>query len=258
MYTFCRFTYASITLTLALAIMLHSHSFKTSARIILYHFIIGLEMISFLSFGVIMWIKREMSVMYALITKATCFTCIASWQEKVEHLKNHYHEQEWFPSLKSQCSFSYLPSREDAQIVKNNLVTLVSQILTQYIQGMSCLSKFVPQHIMHKYSKEMSRKSEVIVLDILMKNENCHSDMVEIMTTMQGYLGNDYPSDRRVASGGDHLTCERQLGAQRHMMDGDTPKDRLVLLEPQAEDWHCLVCVLGVSTCCCTCRYMHI
>lgn len=161
-------------------------------------------------------------------------------------------------SLKSQCSFSYLPSREDAQIVKNNLVTLVSQILTQYIQGMSCLSKFVPQHIMHKYSKEMSRKSEVIVLDILMKNENCHSDMVEIMTTMQGYLGNDYPSDRRVASGGDHLTCERQLGAQRHMMDGDTPKDRLALLEPQAEDWHCLVCVLGVSTCCCTCRYMHI
>lgn len=151
-------------------------------------------------------------------------------------------------SLKSQCSSSFLPTREDVLIVKKNLVTLVSRILTHYIQGISCLSKAVPQHITHRYSKEMSLKSEVIIFDILMKNENCHSDMVDIMTTMQEYLGNEYPSDRRVASGGDHLTCERQLGAQRHMMDGDTPKDRLELLEPQAEDWHCLVCVLGVST----------
>ena len=92
----------------------------------------------------------------------------------------------------------------------------------------------------------MSQKS---VLDVLMKNENCHSDIVDIMTTMQGYLGKEYPSEKRVASGGDHLTCERQLGAQRHMMDGDTPRERLELLEPQAEDWHCLVCVLGVSKC---------
>ena len=47
-----------------------------------------------------------------------------------------------------------------------------------------------------------------------------------------------------MASGGDQLTCERQVGAQQHMMDGDTPEDRLQLLEPQTEDWHCLVCVL--------------
>ena len=50
-----------------------------------------------------------------------------------------------------------------------------------------------------------------------------------------------------MASGGDQLTCERQVGAQQHMMDGDTPEDRLQLLEPQTEDWHCLVCVLMVS-----------
>jgi hypothetical protein len=91
------------------------------------------------------------------------------------------------------------------------------------------------------------KKSEVVVLDVLMKNENHSSDMVDIMKTMQDYLGESYPSEHRVASGGDHLTCERQLGAQRHMMDGDTPVERLELLEPQVEDWHCLVCMLGVS-----------
>ena len=69
----------------------------------------------------------------------------------------------------------------------------------------------------------MSEKSEIVVLDVLMKNENCSSDMVEIMQTMQECLGLDYPEDEPVVSGGDYLTCERQLGAQKHMMDGDTP-----------------------------------
>ena len=31
------------------------------------------------------------------------------------------------------------------------------------------------------------------------------------------------------------------------MMDGNTPEERLQLLEPQAEDWHCLVCFLKVK-----------
>ena len=71
----------------------------------------------------------------------------------------------------------------------------------------------------------MSKKSEVLVLDVLMKNEACGSDMVDIMQTLQGYLGTDYPHERRIASGGDQLTCERQATAQRHLMDGDTPAD---------------------------------
>ena len=37
------------------------------------------------------------------------------------------------------------------------------------------------------------------------------------------------------------------MGAQHHVMDGDTPHDRLQLLEPQTEDWHTLMCFLGVS-----------
>lgn len=60
---------------------------------------------------------------------------------------------------------------------------------------------------------------------------------------MQEYLGKEYPPEKKVASGGDQLTCERQAAAVRHMMDGDTPKDRLQLLEPQLEDWHSLVCM---------------
>ena len=65
-----------------------------------------------------------------------------------------------------------------------------------------------------------------------MKNEACHQDMIDLMKTIQGYLGKDYPTDHRVASGRDQLTCERQTGSQRHMMDGNTPEECLKLLEP--------------------------
>ena len=71
--------------------------------------------------------------------------------------------------------------------------------------------------------------------------------MIEIMTAMHTYLGPNYPSDRRILSGGDQLTCEQQIGAQSHTMDGDTPNERLGILEPVTEDWHCLVCLLAVS-----------
>lgn len=135
--------------------------------------------------------------------------------------------------------------------MKSNLVILVSRILTQYFPALSFLVSVVPKHILHRYSKEMSKKSEVVVIDILMKNETKRKDMLDIMNAMQDYLGDNYPEDRHVVSGGDHLTCERQVGAQRHMMDGDTSRDRLETLEPVAEDWHCQLCmiVVRVYTC---------
>ena len=70
--------------------------------------------------------------------------------------------------------------------------------------------------------------------------------MLEIMKTQQGYLGGEFPKHKTVISG-DQLTCERQANAKRHMMDGDTPHDRLDLLEPVCEDWHALMCFLCVG-----------
>ena len=104
----------------------------------------------------------------------------------------------------------------------------------------------VPKHILHKYSQKMAEKSKVVVLDILMKNETKHEDMLDIKKVMQDYLGDSYPQEHRVASGGDHLTCERQLGAKKHKMDENTNKERLDILEPVVEDWHCQLCVIIV------------
>ena len=59
------------------------------------------------------------------------------------------------------------------------------------------------QHIRHKYSKEMSKKSEVVVMNVLMKDETKHSDMISIMELMQTYFGTEHNDERRVLSGGD-------------------------------------------------------
>ena len=65
------------------------------------------------------------------------------------------------------------------------------------------LKKFVVTHIPHTYSNKMAEKSEVIVLDVLHKNETKSSD---IMREMASYLGASY--SHVALMGGDHVTCE--------------------------------------------------
>lgn len=141
----------------------------------------------------------------------------------------------------------FLPSSIDVSSVKKNLVEIVSRTLTKYVPGLVPLAKFVPNHILHRYSTQMAEKSEVYLLDVMMKNESKHADMIDIMRTLQGYLGEGYSDERRVASGGDQLTCERQVGAQRLTRCANTLAERLELLEPVSEDWHCFVSILRVS-----------
>ena len=47
--------------------------------------------------------------------------------------------------------------------------------------------------------------------------------------------------------GGDQLTTERMVGAQRLTRCSKIKQERLELLEPMTEDWHCLVSLLRVN-----------
>lgn len=58
---------------------------------------------------------------------------------------------------------SFLPSLEDDVMLKKNIVTLISRILIQHIPFFKlCFDDLVPSHIAHEYTKEMSRKSDVV------------------------------------------------------------------------------------------------
>lgn len=58
-------------------------------------------------------------------------------------------------------SSMFLPTCDDVDKVKSNLLILVSRVFTQYISGLAPLSKSIPKHIEHRYTTEMSRKSDV-------------------------------------------------------------------------------------------------
>ena len=194
------------------------------------------------------WIKKLVSVMHNLITRVKCCTCLAFLLFAAVSLHEEGLSHTGSVADLSRMAFTeFLPSVADLEKVRKSLVILVSRVLTKYIESLQPLSTSVVAHIPHQYSKEMSKKSNLAVLDVLLKNEACSADMIDIMRTMQGYLGKDYLPEHRVASGGDQLTGERQAASQRHMMDSNSPAERLRLLEPQAEDWHTLVCLLRVS-----------
>ena len=148
-------------------------------------------------------------------------------------------------SLTSVNVDCFLPSLEDMKVVQHDMEVLVGRIICDYIKDMSKLKKFVVTHIPHTYSDNMADKSEVIVLDVLHKNEMKSSDMVHIMRVMASYLGPTY--NHVVLTGGDHVTCERERGAKRHVMCSNTREGRLEQFEPCVEDWHCVMNFMMVS-----------
>ena len=91
----------------------------------------------------------------------------------------------------------------------------------------------------------MAKKSEVVVLDVLHKNEAKAADMIDIMIEKHSYLKDSI--ELTVMSGGDQMTCERQRCSKKHMRDADTCSGQLEQLEPCIEDWHCLMSILGVG-----------
>ena len=99
--------------------------------------------------------------------------------------------------------------------MESNLVILVFRLLTTYIKGLPFLSKVVPRHnYCAQVLKYKSSKSEVAVVDVLMKNEAYGPDMIDIMQSLHSYLGGNYPSEKQVTLGRDQLTCEQQAAAQ--------------------------------------------
>lgn len=59
--------------------------------------------------------------------------------------------------------FDIIPDGSDYQLLKANFTTLVSRIIVKHMPFFSADCRGIPQqHIPHKYSRQMSSKSEVV------------------------------------------------------------------------------------------------
>ena len=106
--------------------------------------------------------------------------------------------------------------------------------------------KYVPKHIQHKYSEQMSKKSSVVNLGLVFANESSGEGMAEILKFMHRYIHEGNASEE-VVFGGDQLTCERAVGVQRLRKTSIDKKEHLAEVLPTAEDWHTKMTFLTVS-----------
>ena len=108
---------------------------------------------------------------------------------------------------------SFLPTNDEIAAVRRNVRVIVCRILTEYFEQLTLFANAVPKIVPHIYMEEMFRKSDVAIMDVLMKNEAKSGDMLDIMSALT-YLPSNFGDV--VASGGEQLTCQRQRASRRN------------------------------------------
>ena len=89
---------------------------------------------------------------------------------------------------------SYLLSKE-LQLFRKEFIVLVSRVLVEFFPCLNPLKPLIPKHIQHRYSEEMSKKSEIINLPIVPYNQTEHGDVVQYLEVLQNLLTEVYAPD---------------------------------------------------------------
>ena len=159
-----------------------------------------------------------------------------------------------------------IPTNDDQRALQHNFKVIMSQILVEEIPFFkTTFNDVIIHHIDHKYSGEMAKKSVVVPLGVIFKNEMVNEEMVDIVTHLQKYIpsisttheykivstGETLPVQseqlHQILLGGDQLTAARVRSCKMIRANSETPLERLEGVIPVAEDWHTGVIILEVS-----------
>lgn len=66
------------------------------------------------------------------------------------------------PVLSKEHIMTAIPDSQDCQKVEENFCILVSRVLSKHMPEFEEFASLIPSHIPHKYSSEMSQKSEIV------------------------------------------------------------------------------------------------
>ncbi|KAH3843149.1 hypothetical protein DPMN_116657 [Dreissena polymorpha] len=130
----------------------------------------------------------------------------------------------------------------------NSYSVILGRILCE-LKAFSWMANVLPDHIHHPYQHEMSLKSDIFQLPIMMKNEAKHEDCVDILDTYEAVLSDYYHKafgssedvlhKFGVTVGGDQLTRVRLEEAKNLRALATTPNKRFEDLHPFViELWH--------------------
>lgn len=80
------------------------------------------------------------------------------------------------PALSDGHIKTVIPDSQDCRNIEENFCVLIERILTQHMPEFEEFASFVPSHITHKYSTEMSMKSEIVSANVM--NRSCKFSVV--------------------------------------------------------------------------------
>ena len=56
----------------------------------------------------------------------------------------------------------FVPTENDCSLLRKEFLVLVARVLVQYVPCLQIFQDFVPQHILHTFSHEMTKASEIV------------------------------------------------------------------------------------------------
>lgn len=86
----------------------------------------------------------------------------------------------------------FLLNDVETQKLREDFKVLVGRVLITYIPALSFLKAVVPDHIVHRYQKEMAQKSTLISLPMQLKDEKKYDDVVDILCSYENTLEEIY------------------------------------------------------------------
>ena len=147
----------------------------------------------------------------------------------VQHLSFEHLSNQRPPVANIQLENVMLTPDESEALVED-YAYLVMRVASTHIPYFSFLKDFVPDHFTDGYSHVLAKKSDVIPLMALNKNEQSYADVVDIFRYYESFLQKVYTKAgkelERVHIGGDQLTRERFSGAKPLMIGAESPEER--------------------------------
>nr|XP_054757175.1 uncharacterized protein LOC129263286 [Lytechinus pictus] len=142
----------------------------------------------------------------------------------------------------------FLPSPEDNNHLRDEWATLVARVVTQNIPALSWMAEFTETKIKHEYMDKTKQKSTVVNLGVITENENTHEGIVAILDKMNAYIPMMKDSNVQIPtlSGGDLLTCERQVNAKKDRQDSTSSASKWEGVIPVIDDFHAMANFLEV------------
>ncbi|XP_072021080.1 uncharacterized protein [Amphiura filiformis] len=136
-----------------------------------------------------------------------------------------------------------LPNHDDNMQLRTEMSILAGRVIAEHLPRLSWIKDHLPS-LDHQYMKEMKKKSDIVHLGILMKNENSSDGIRDIMEHLhEEYVpGHGTLHPVPTVSSGDLLTIEREsnMQAERRDEDDKSPSARFDGLIPTIDDFHFL------------------